>query len=323
VTIIVNTNPSKQRDFAAEELIDHEITPGDFVGTTNGKGSRVWHFDGEKIVMIGVASPDHRSMAAIQSGQSLKDALKGVPMFASDDFVIHRMVLSPGAYYPRIARPNDQHPLEAPGACPESWQNPDVLVGSLNQVRSLVGMLDAIFQAVHPVDDNLACFGGAIRNLLILACTECEAQWRGVLEANGCKPNRPSTADYVKLLPALKLDEYEVRLQHYPWLAGITPYRDWNSGAPTQSILWYDDYNAAKHDREGSFARASLKSAIDAVAAVWIMVAAQFGTMGTREFDDLSRYFQLERVPLWRYSDVYTYGYDGFVENSGPQNFAF
>ena len=323
MTIIVNTNPSKQRAFAADELIDHDITPGNFVGTTNSKGSRVRHFDGDKIVMIGVANPDHRSMAVVQSGQSLKGALKSVPMFASDDFVIHCMAMPPGGYYPRIARPNDQHPIESPGSCPDSWQQPDILVGSLNQVRSLVGMLDAIFQAVHPVGDDLACFGGAIRNLIILACTECEAQWRGVLEANGCKPTRPNTIDYVKLVPALKLDEYEVRLQHYPWLAGITPFGNWNASAPTQSIIWYDEYNAAKHDREGAFARASLKSAIDAVAAVWIMVAAQFGTMGTREFDDLSRYFHLKRVPLWRYSDTYTYGYDGFDQLSGPQNFAF
>jgi hypothetical protein len=323
--ISLTLNPSKQRAVLPYELKDDIISDGDFFGTTGANGSRVWHLDGAKAVLVGVSDPDHRSMAILDADQTLRDALRTVPMLADSEFCLHRMLLPPGAHYPRIARPNDQHPNEAPGACPDFWSSRDVVVGSLNQVRFLVAMLDAIFQAVHPVAANMSCFGSSIRNLLILACTECEAQWRGVLQANGhlATSKNFTTNDYVKLLPAMRLNEYAVKLNHYPWLLEVAPFLNWNTSKPTQTIGWYDDYNAVKHDRENAFNRANLESAINAVAAVWIMVAAQFGIQGMREFDDLFRYFQLERVPLWRYSEVYTHGCDGHKFGAGQKNFNF
>lgn len=323
MTIVIDPNPSKQRASALDDAIDQQVEAGDFFGTTGDRGAHVWHFDGSKAVRVGIANPDERSMALLRDGESLRQALQRVPMFTQAPFVIHRMELPPGAYYPRMSRPSDQHPVQSPGMLPEFWKSPDLMAGTLNQVRSLVGMLDAIFQAVHPVQENMMCYGSSIRNLLILACTECEAQWRGVLAANGFIPTRPSTGDYVKLAPAMRLSEYAVKLQHYPWLDPVAPFETWGAAAPTQSIAWYDDYNAAKHDREAAFARATVGSSIQAVAAVWIMVAAQFGVHGVREFDDLRRYFHLERVPLWRYSQVYTHGYDGFEGAAGPCNYSF
>jgi hypothetical protein len=320
---VIDTNPSKQRPPSSDEAVDQDVEPGDFFGTTDDSGAHVWHFDGSKAIRVGIANPDERCMTILQDGEGLRQALQRVPMFAQSAFVLHRMELPPGAYYPRMARPNDQHPAESPGMLPEFWKLPDLMAVTLNQMRSLVGMLDAIFQAVHPVQANMLCFGSSIRNLLILACTECEAQWRGVLAANGIGRARPSTADYVKLTPALRLSEYAVKLQHYPWLDPVAPFATWEAAAPTRSIGWYDDYNAAKHDREAAFARATVGSAIQAVAAVWIMVAAQFGIHGVREFDDLRRYFHLERVPHWRYSEVYTHGYDGFAAAAGPCYFPF
>lgn len=323
MVIVLNTNPSKQRVQTPDEAVDHEVEPGDFFGTTGELGAQVWHFDGSRAVRVGVPNPDQRSSTKLEHSESLRQALCRVPMFEQKQFVLHKMLLPPGAYHPRISRPNDQHPLESPGSLPEFWKAPDLLASTLNQVRSLVGMLDTIFQAIHPVKANMACYGNSIRNLLILACTECEAQWRGILAANGVVPVRPNTQDYVKLAPAMRLSEYAVKLQHYPWLDAVSPFAAWNAAAPTKSIIWYDDYNAAKHDRETEFARATVDAAIHSVAAIWIMVAAQFGIHGMREFDDLNRYFHLEKVPLWRYSEVYTYGYDGFEAGAGPQNFPF
>lgn len=323
MTIVIDTNPSKQRAATPDEAVDQQVGPGDFFGTTSDRGAHVWHFDGSKAVRVGIPNPDGRSMTTVQDGENLQQALQRVPMFAQTPFVLHRMELPPGAYYPRMSRPSDQHPVQSPGMLPEFWKSPDLMASTLNQVRSLVGMLDPIFQAVHPVQANMTCYGSSIRNLLILACTECEAQWRGVLASNGIAPARPSTADYVKLAPAMRLSEYAVKLQHYSWLDPIAPFDTWDAAAPTQSIIWYDDYNAAKHDREAAFARATVGSAIQAVAAVWIMVAAQFGIHGVREFDDLRRYFHLERVPLWRYSQVYTHGYEGFEAAAGACKFPF
>ncbi len=239
-------------------------------------------------------------------------------MFQGRQFTLEPMTLPPGRYYARMARPSDQNPTQAPGSLPNAYRHQDTIIASLNQVRSLVSMLDSIFQAVHPTQANMAAFGGTIRNLLILASTECEAQWRGVLVANNIVPQRPSTTDYVKLAPAMRLREYGVSLRHFPWLPPSQPFGGWDGKAPTKSLPWYDDYNAAKHDREGAFSRASLQSAINAVSAVWIMIAAQFGHSAVREFDDLERYFELSGVPRWPYVEVYTPPYAGFDSEVGP-----
>jgi len=314
--------PATRRQFTADEQLDQVIEAGDYFGTTSSKYACVWRFDGSTAVRVGVPNPDYRSMSTLGSGETLRDALSRVPMFQSDPFILHRMALPPGAYYPRIARPIDQHPDDVSRG---HWEpsSADALVGTLNQVRSLVGMLDTVFQAVHPSTANMSCFGSTIRNLIILACTECEAQWRAVLLAHGYAVSRPKTGDFVKLMPAMRLDEYHVKLRHFPWLPAIAPYAGWDASAPTQTLAWYDDYNAVKHDREAAFDRATLANAISSVAAVWVMVAAQFGDRGIREFDDLSRYFHFEHLPRWRYSEVYIYGYDGFNSEAGPTRYPF
>lgn len=121
----------------------------------------------------------------------------------------------------------------------------------------------------------------------------------------------------------MRLDEYSVKLQHYPWLPAVTPYAGWDKADPTETLTWYDSYNAVKHDREKDFHRATLQNAIASVAAAWVMVAAQFGYTGVREFDDLNRYFHFEHLPRWRYSDAYTYGYEGFNSEAGPRTYPF
>jgi hypothetical protein len=68
------------------------------------------------------------------------------------------------------------------------------------------------------------CFGHATRNILILACTEVEAHWKKILEANGYEnkergDRRLNTKDYVHLLDAMRLDQYVVNLNYYPWLS--------------------------------------------------------------------------------------------------------
>ena len=311
----------KQRQLEPDELTDQAIAQGDFFGVTGGKLSCIWRFDGTTGVRVGIPNPDHRSMVTLGQGQTLRAALSGLPLFNGATFVIHRMTLPPGGYYPHIARPSDQHPNEAAGFAIGYSQ--ELAIESLSQVRSLVEMLDAIFGMVHPSNKNLDCYGTAIRNLLILACTECEAQWRGILTANGYSTLRYTTADYVKLLPALRLAEYQVALRHYPSLPAVAPFCGWDASQPTKSVAWYDDYNAAKHDRVSNFDRATLRAAYEAVCAVWIVVIAQYGIVAKKWFDDLDNYFKLESGPLWRYSDVYTIPYDGSKAQAGPVNYPF
>lgn len=289
--------------------VDDLIEPGDYFGTTYEQSGCVWYLDRRRAYRIGVANPDHRSAVELAASETLRDALKRVPMFEKCDFVLHKMLLSPGQFFSRMARPSDQHPYEAPGSLPDVVRHGEELIATLNQLRSLVGMLDQIFQAVHPSPENMATYGAAIRNLLILACTECEAQWRAVVFANDLAPERPTTNHYVKLANAMRLTDYKVRLTHFPALGVLSPFAGWDASSPTESLVWYESYNAAKHDREGAFRRSSIAAAANAVAAIWIMVAAQYGEHGLRKFEDLRRYFAITVGPRWRYSDVYTQPY--------------
>lgn len=310
---IINSNPSSQRQPLVEETLDQCVSPDDYFGVTSEKGNQIWHFDGVKAVRLGAIDPDERSMVVLKDGESLRAAMQRIPVCSDNKFVIHRMELPPGGYFPRMARPEANHSGESLGALPNIGEETFTLTSALNSMRSLVGALDLIFRTVHPVDANMKCFGDSIRNLLILACTECEAHWRGILAANNALPKDPRTRHFIKLKKAMRLDEFAVKLHQYPWLGSFRPFAGWNVDFPTKSLLWYDDYNASKHSREIEFHRSTINSAINSVIAVWILIVAQFGYDGIRKFRDLSEYFHLEFVPLWRFSEVYIPHYDGYV----------
>jgi len=303
--------------------LDPTLTPGDYFGTEADNGSFLWKLGEGEAARVGVPNPDHRARATFSSGETPRDGLARVPMLRDRHFVIVRVELPPGAYYPRIARPDTANPKDALGSFPGYWQQPDHLVTSLNQLRAFVSMLDAITQTVHPVVENLGAFGGSIRNLLILACTECEAQWRGVLSANGAASKRPTTDHFVRLCEPMRLREYGVRFRHFPWLRAVRPFSGWDAAAPTRSLPWYDDYNAAKHDRESNFNKATLGTALSAVAAVWIMIAAQYGVHGTRTFPDLAEYFEFCDLPKWEFSEMYSYDHWSSDQDEGPRNYPF
>jgi hypothetical protein len=308
--------PFPRRPLDDEETRDEQIEPDKFFGITGKGNPQVCQFDGVKVR----TAEDGLTYLKLKAGETLRQALMRMPLYEDGNFVIHLMELPPGGYHPRVARPFGPDGLQS---IHEAQRCHEVMIELLNQLRSLVGMLDAICQTVHPQGVNLKCYGSSIRNLLILACTECEAQWRGVQSANGYSPKNPKTTDYVKLCAPLRLPEYGVRLSHFPWIEPFMPYNSWISSAPTKTLPWYDDYNAAKHDREVSFPRASLMSAIQSVAAIWIMVYAQFGMVGIREFQDLHRYFEFTQVPRWRFSECYTSIKSGFSNLAGPQRLLF
>jgi hypothetical protein len=188
----------------------------------------------------------------------------------------HELSYEPGKYFPRMARPNSINE-------PSPGRNPDPTdefrhyrARSTGQLHAFIQELDQICRVIHPEGDNLRTYGHATRNLLILACTEVEAHWRTILEAN-CYKNKRSdgrfdTTDYVKLLSAMRLDEYVVNLNYYPWPPTVAPFDGWKNTSATKSIPWYDAYNHVKHDREGHFNEATLKHALTAVTACFVML---------------------------------------------------
>lgn len=144
----------------------------------------------------------------------------------------------------------------------------------------LVQRLDELFLFIEPGPATLSTYSHKARELLILACTECENYWQEYLRKASYMPVNGrafTTNDYVKLLQPLHLDEFEIGLPRYQGIPQFRPFLGWSTQQPTQSLLWYDDYNKAKHDRTTHFDSATLINCIRAVAAASVMFAVKFG----------------------------------------------
>ncbi|WP_158912723.1 hypothetical protein [Caulobacter sp. S45] len=223
-----------------------------------------------------------------------------------------KLDLAPGQYHPRMARPSAPDMLGEVGFCPGEDEDRIAIAKIRGQLSVLTRTLEELCQTVHPEGANLDVYGHDIRNLLILACTEVEAHWRGILQANGLKPDRPNTADYVKLCRPMRLTDYAISIAAFPWLEPIAPFRTWGaSDKPSQDLPWYQAYNDTKHDRDGRFARATLRSAIEAVLASVVMAVAQFGL--ERALGDgalLIANYTFVEAPMWKVGEIYTPAYD-------------
>lgn len=232
-------------------------------------------------------------------------------------FEFYELELQPGEYFPRMARPH--RPADSPGSNPRNHSERPLIETIRGQLTALRSKLEDIFAVVHPTPTNFGTYGHEIRNLLILAATEVESHWKGVLTANGA-PAR-NTHDYVKLSAAMKLNEYAIRLPFYPWIDPIRPFRDWvPSESPTKDLPWYDSYNAVKHDRENEFHRATLENALASVCACAVMTFAQFGTSGFHYRVEINSFFELAESPNWAWQEVYCSHTDGqpFVARNYP-----
>ena len=250
----------------------------------------------------------------VPSGTSDIDGFvrKNAKINVSNPLVINKCDFEPGHYLPRMARPqliNNSYiggvpkgPLYIYGENMATTLPHDEssLANSLNQLSIMIEELKDIMRFIQPDKSNLNCYGHHTRNVLLLASMEFENECKGVLRAHNysVSNNYYSTNDFVKLREPLQLSEYTIRLSYYPSLDPISSFTGWNSTAPTQSLTWYESYNAAKHDREINFSKANLLSAINAVCSVAIMLAAQYQTIEIWR-DQIGEFFLFQSHPEW------------------------
>lgn len=279
----------------------------------NGPFTSIWEVADGRAVRLGIINPETVKNASclVKPGQSGVEAIcELLNSMGYHEYSHWPLELEPGQYHPRMARPGDEHILQFPGTYPGGISDAHTIAMSLGQLNVLTRQLAQICQTVHPANNTLETYGHAIRNLLILACTEVEAQWRGILIANDVKQKRYTTTTYVKILDAMQLGEYSLGYPYYPWLETRRPFHGWNSINPTESLSWYDAYNAVKHDREGSFFRATLGHAFDAVGACVILMLAQYGyTVANWDESETARFFRIDGRPTWTQSQAYTTDY--------------
>ncbi|MBT9317813.1 hypothetical protein [Leptothoe spongobia] len=231
----------------------------------------------------------------IQTGESLIDALRRASKLnllqtSQPLSEIPVNVVPPFEYSQRVYRPYRSLNLTN---FPQYFCDADILsppinahaaINSARQIGTLISRLETIFDVIEPDERNVDSFGHEIRNLILVACTEVEAQAKGVLEANNVAPlrNNFSMRDYRKLLPVMLLDQYVVRMPYYPLLEARSPFANWqpyqeSTGQWRTGLDWYDAYNSIKHDREGQFHESKLRHLINAVLACVVLLESQFG----------------------------------------------
>jgi len=142
----------------------------------------------------------------------------------------------------------------------------------------LIQRLDELLLFVEPTPQSLSTHSHKARELLILACTEVEAQWKHYLRRGGLTKQIYTTNDYIMLRTPLHLEEYEVSLPRYKEVPEIRPFLGWSMiPGPTQTLPWYDAYNKTKHDSKEHFPAANVLACLQAVAANIVMFSVRFG----------------------------------------------
>jgi hypothetical protein len=146
-------------------------------------------------------------------------------------------------------------------------------------LRLLVERLDELLLYIEPDSNGLRAYSHKTRELLILACTEAENTWKHYMRLAGASPlggGDFTTKDYVRLLGALFLSEFEISLKPYGSVPPIRPFLGWDPAAPTRSLPWYDAYNKTKHDRSTHFGESTLNNCLIAIAANVALFCVRF-----------------------------------------------
>jgi|GEM_PF-2191575 len=169
------------------------------------------------------------------------------------------------------------------------------------ELKILIEKLHEILMYIEPDVNCLQAYGHKIRELLILACTECENSWTSYIRYSGITTERLSTNDYVKLNNKLFLSEYKVIFTNHPISKDLQPFASWNIQNPTTSLAWYDDYNKTKHNKDEFFNRATLENCLNAIAANIIMFCVRYSPYELIESNDIcsnliNEYFSIELI---------------------------
>ena len=191
-----------------------------------------------------------------------------------------------------------------------------------------------ICEYIDPSDSNIVVYSHRLYEMFIRICTELESNMKAILSANGyIKKNKKkiiskeywSITDYKKLEKPLKLSEYKVLINIWDNGRGleIIPFANLAKGK-TKKLVWYQDYNDVKHNREDKFHLASLENVIESFCGLFVILFAQFGVQVFNayqiitEWDEdssneiISERFSLFSLkpPMWTEEEKYNFDWD-------------
>ncbi len=174
----------------------------------------------------------------------------------------------------------------------------------LRQIEIILDDLDSIFKVIAPHKKQSSVYGHAIRNVIMLACTELDSRMQHILINNSIKPSGKyfQMTDYYKLKDSLRLDEYSLSFYRYGDLEVYSPFSTWEKN---KELFWYKAYNKVKHNREDKYIDAKLYNAINAVMALCIIAIAQYGYRNDLWNERIGKIIKVEKEPIWDLKDFY------------------
>jgi len=136
--------------------------------------------------------------------------------------------------------------------------------------------LRTAFDYLEPADENLNVFSHRLYELLLRACTEFEANCKGILADNGyTKQDRWNVSDYRRIERSSRLSEYQVQIP--AWRGNKGKFKPFESCSEQHSspLKWYRDYNSVKHNRSEKFELANLENVLLAVSGLLVILFSQ------------------------------------------------
>src|SRR4029077_7368121 len=201
----------------------------------------------------------------------------------------------------------------------------------LRAYRLLEQHLLSTFDFVEPSDDNLKTYSHQFYQLLLRACTEFEANAKAILRANNySSPRNLNISDYQKIQKACRLSEYVVTIPAWAGAASqLRPFGQWQGSS---SLSWYQAYNSVKHDRSQNFLLSNFENVLDSVAAVLVILFAQFDIVAFDPYHEVGMYstadvgrlahpscfLLIEPPKAWTSDEQYDFDWESLKEQSDP-----
>ncbi len=257
---------------------------------------------------VSLVNNRHFIAAATSAVSALAIVQDHAPKFLSNHkgiLKIETCELRIGTYYPNIARgsyPDARSALISP-----DFRNETMPIARVRREIALMSHdLEECFDVSSPDVRNLDVFGTTYETIIHFSCIGVESLFSRILASNEFPALRSTMNDFVKLSPFLKLQEYEVKLLHYPWLEAFRPFQNWNAKEPTGSLSWYRAYNKLKHEKMSSLHLATMRHAIESVLAYFLLSHAVFGSsFDTKWIADGTEDFAIVSTPAWGLQDYY------------------
>ena len=176
---------------------------------------------------------------------------------------------------------------------PEYLRHLDYAVDKRSNIHSyhlIEKDLKVLFDYISPDDRNDLVFSHRIYELFFRCCTEFENNAKSILIENGyTRVGSLTIQDYFRVNEALKLNEYEVRINMWENnVLNLKPFELWNSSTYV-SLGWYRDYNFVKHNRSSNFHLANLRNLLTASAGLLVILYAQFAYHSFSPYQEISQ----------------------------------